>query len=72
MKRIKEEVPIKFMCDGPYCFGPEIARVCCHGWNSGHFLTEREVDNTQQLINCGVITHPTEQYIQQVVEVKEQ
>lgn len=62
----------QYSCDGPFIFGPAINRVCCHGWNCGHFLTTEEVNRTQRLINAGVIKHESERHPQQVDKLEEE
>lgn len=64
------ENKLEYSCDGPFLFGPDINKVCCHGWNCPHFLTNEEADKTNRLIRSGVITHPTERNIQQIEKVE--
>lgn len=54
-KRVLPPSALNYYCEGPYEFGPAINKVCCHGWNHEHYITERDVNTTQHLINCGVI-----------------
>jgi len=59
----------RFWCNGPYEFGTQSSGpVCVHGWNVAHMLTGEDVDLTQHLINCGVITLPNDRKVEQHVE----
>ena len=65
-----------YECNGPFIFGVKRNRyesmvlVCCHGWNCKHFLRAEKVTETEHLISCGVITHPTAYPIQKVFKVE--
>lgn len=50
-----------YYCDCPKDYGPEINRVCIHGWNTAHCVSEHDAQLFDHLVNCGVIVGERQQ-----------
>jgi hypothetical protein len=62
-KKIEKVSRRDYICSGPFCYG-SANRVCVHGWNIGHTLSEEEAQKTDHLTNCGLL--PERQRIEKI------
>jgi hypothetical protein len=50
----KQDNTVSYSCHGPFAYGTG-ETVCVHGWNTPHFLSSHEAQETDRLTNCGLL-----------------